>query len=71
MAANVEGLCEYVVFSELDCLNLLRIGEKNKSTRLKQLANLTSDSKRSSSLFQIKLHFSEQTPAIGAASRAN
>ena len=51
VASKVDGLNEYAVFSELDCLNLLRIGEKNKLMRLKQLANLENDSKRSSSLF--------------------
>ena len=52
-SAEVEGLSCFKVTSELECLNLLRIGERNRLIRLKKLAN---QAIRQTSLFQIQIH---------------
>lgn len=44
----VEGLSEYVVQDEFDCLNLLKRGERN---RIKRATKMNIKSSRSHSLF--------------------
>ena len=49
---EIEGLQSYIVNSEIECLNLLRLGERN---RLMSMRQRDSQGLRSTSLFQIQL----------------
>ena len=59
---HVEGLAEYKVENEVDCLNLLRIGEQNRLLRLKKV---NMDGHRCSTILQLKFHsaFQKQQPS--------
>ena len=52
-SVEVEGLSCFKVTNELECLNLLRIGERNRLIRLKTLAK---QGTRLTTLFQIQIH---------------
>ena len=53
MQTTVEGLTEYKVESVWDCLHLLRIGERNRLTRMKRI-NLRG--MRQSTLLQLNIY---------------
>ena len=53
MQTKVEGLIEYKVESVWDCLHLLRIGERNRLTRMKRI-NLRG--MRQSTLLQLNIY---------------
>ena len=62
----MEGLSEYVVTSESDCLTLLRRGEKN---RIKRSTHMNFRSSRSHSIYQLLIE-SNQVDGKGMLKRA-
>lgn len=62
----VEGLSEYIVQSEADCLVLLARGEKN---RIKRATKMNIKSSRSHSLFQLLIE-TDQVDAKGMLKRS-
>ena len=62
----VEGLSEFVVKNEYDCLSLLRRGERNRATRQ---TRMNVNSSRSHTIFQFLLE-SEKVDANGMIKRS-